>query len=813
MAASGPFVAFAEVALPVPLTQTFSYGIPESLARAGEGFRVRVRFGARSLIGCIFEIQEEAPRLPPGATLKPLSSLVDHEAVLTPAQLELARFITDYYLAAPGLVCRAMLPPETPRGERVTYHRVKSPDSRPASASSSRVLEALSRPMTAAALARVLGKKSVSGTLAALVESGLVERKHRGGGGARTMRVARITEKGSRALREVKLRPTATRILTLLSTSTDPVPIFTIRNELDLGKAGPFRALAKKGYVEILAEEFRRSPWGPLLKLAASEGTVDVDLTQAQGEALEAIQSAVTTRAFQPFVLRGVTGSGKTEVYLRAADAALAQGRSVLMLVPEIALTPRLAALLHSRFGDEVAILHSALGAGERRDEWWRIRQGEAKVVVGARAAALAPIERLGLIVVDEEHESSYKQEESPRYNARDVAIVRARNDGAVVVLGSATPSLESYSHAVEGRYRLLTLPDRIADRPLAKVTLLDMREVVREEGPEVVMARPLREAIAARLRDGEQAMVLLNRRGYAGQLLCRKCGLALQCSDCSVAMTLHRNATLAVCHYCGLGRATPECCDTCGGEYLRLVGYGTERVEELLKALYPGSRVARMDRDTMRRKGSHEALLSRFASREIDLLVGTQMLAKGHDFPAVTLVGVLAADSGLSTPDFRAAERTFQLLTQVAGRAGRGEREGEVLIQAFAPEHYSLQFARAQDFEGFFESERKFRRALHYPPVVSLVNFIVEGDSMAEASTLARRAASFLKRGVPQDVRVLGPAFAMRSKIARRYRSQILLKLPRREHARARAAIRAMLRDEALLRSTVVDVDPMNLS
>jgi primosomal protein N' (replication factor Y) len=339
------------------------------------------------------------------------------------------------------------------------------------------------------------------------------------------------------------------------------------------------------------------------------------------------------------------------------------------------------------------------------------------------------------------------------------------------------------------------------------------MREVVREEGPEVVVARPLREALAARLRDGEQAMVLLNRRGYAGQLLCRKCGLALQCSECSVAMTLHRNATLAVCHYCGLGRATPERCDTCGGEYLRLVGYGTERVEELLKSLFPESRVARMDRDTMRRKGSHEALLSRFASREIDLLVGTQMLAKGHDFPAVTLVGVLAADSGLSMPDFRAAERTFQLLTQVAGRAGRGEREGEVLIQAFAPEHYSLQFARAQDFEGFFESERKFRRALHYPPVVSLVNLVVEGDSMAEASTLARRAASFLRKGVPEEVKVLGPAFAVRSKIAGRYRSQILLKLSRREHARARAAIRAMLKDEALLRSTVVDVDPVTLS
>jgi primosomal protein N' (replication factor Y) len=807
---SPPFVAFAEVALPVPLPQTFSYGVPESLARAGTGYRVRVRFGARSLIGCIFQIHQRAPELPPGATLKPLSSIVDHEAVLTPSQLEIARFIADYYVAAPGLVCRAMLPPDTPREERVLYRKSNKVESRPGNATSARILDALSRPMTARALARALGRKSVGSALAALVESGLVERTHPGGNGARTIRVARITGEGSRALREGSLRPTAARILTLLATSTDPVPIFTIRNELDLGNAAPLRALAKKGLVEVLAEPHRRSPWG---RLARSEGYGEVALTSAQREALAAVEGAIATRAFQPFVLRGVTGSGKTEVYLRAADAALAQGRSVLMLVPEIALTPRLGGLLHSRFGDAVAILHSALGAGERRDEWWRIRQGEAKVVVGARAAALAPVERLGLVVVDEEHESSYKQEESPRYNARDVAILRARNDGAVVVLGSATPSLESYSHAVEGRYRLLTLPDRVGDRPLARVTLLDMREVIREEGPEVVVSRPLREAIAARLQDGEQAMVLLNRRGYAGQLLCRKCGLALQCSECSVAMTLHRNATLAVCHYCGLGRATPDRCGTCGGEYLRQVGYGTERVEELLKSLFPDSRVARMDRDTMRRKGSHEALLSRFASREIDLLVGTQMLAKGHDFPAVTLVGVLAADSGLSTPDFRGAERTFQLLTQVAGRAGRGEREGEVLIQAFAPEHYSLQFARAQDFEGFFESERKFRRALHYPPVVSLVNLVVEGDSMAEASTLARRAASFLRKGVPEEVKVLGPAFAVRSKIAGRYRSQILLKLPRREHGRARAALRGMLKDEELLRSTVVDVDPMNLS
>jgi primosomal protein N' (replication factor Y) len=805
-----PFVGFAEVALPVPLPQTFSYGIPEPLARAGAGSRVRVRFGTRSLIGCIVGIQEKAPDLPRGVTVKPISALLDLEPVLSASQLALARFIADYYLAPPGLVCRSMLPPETPSEERVVYQKAKSADSRVERGIAARILDALSRPITARAVARAVGRKSVASALAALVESGLVERKHGGRGGARTLRVARITEEGSRALAQLKLRPTASRILTLLSTATDPVPVFTIRNELDLPKSLPLRSLEKKRYIEIATEEYRRSPWGRLRSSAVKEVFT---LTPAQREAMDAIRRAIASGEFHPFVLRGVTGSGKTEVYLGAAEVALARGRSVLMLVPEIALTPRLGALLHARFGERVAILHSALGAGERRDEWWRIRQGEARVVVGARAAVLAPVERLGLVVVDEEHESSYKQEESPRYSARDVAIVRARNDGAVAILGSATPSLESYSHAVEGRYRLLTLPDRIGARPLARVTLLDMRKVVREEGPEVVISRPLREALGARLEDKEQAMVLLNRRGYAGQLLCRQCGIALQCSECSVAMTLHRRATLAVCHYCGLGRATPERCQTCGGEYLRQVGYGTERVEEILKSLFPQSRVARMDRDTMRRKGSHEALLSRFASREVDLLVGTQMLAKGHDFPAVTLVGVLAADSGLATPDFRAAERTFQLLTQVAGRAGRGEREGEVLIQAFAPEHYSLGFARAQDFEGFFESERKFRRALHYPPVVSLVNLVVEGDTMAEASTLARRAASALKKSVPEDVKVLGPAFAVRSKIAGRYRSQILLKIPRREHARGRAAIRAMLRDEALLRATMVDVDPTTLT
>jgi primosomal protein N' (replication factor Y) len=414
--------------------------------------------------------------------------------------------------------------------------------------------------------------------------------------------------------------------------------------------------------------------------------------------------------------------------------------------------------------------------------------------------------------VVDEEHEGTYKQEETPRYNGRDVVIKRAKDDGAVVVLGSATPSLNVYRHAEEGRYHLASLPERIGGRSMARVQLIDMREVVRGEGPETILSRQLREALDSRLTAGEQALVLLNRRGYASQLICRQCGLAANCNECSVALTLHRKATLAVCHYCGLGRATPERCDLCQGEYLHLRGYGTERVEETVKELFEGVRVARMDRDTMRRKGSHEALLSRFASRKLDLLVGTQMLAKGHDFPDVTLVGVLAADAGLGVPDFRAAERTFQLLTQVAGRAGRGDRPGGVLIQTFSPDHYSFRHACAQDYPGFYKEEMRFRRALSYPPLVSLINLIFEAEAMPVATREARRAAEALNRKRIPGIKVLGPAFAARSKVAGRYRCQVLVKLPRTQHTAVRKTMRALIEDPALSRTMLIDVDPLTL-
>jgi primosomal protein N' (replication factor Y) len=761
-------------------------------------------------MGCVVDIHEEAPELPSDTKLQPLLRGLDTEPVLSPTLLSLGSWIADYYVSPPGAVFHALLPPETPRRETTRYQRTEKAVEAELRQGSLRakVLDALERPMTAPALSRKLESKQVSRALRYLVDEGYVQAVEGPPAGRRPkILAADITEVGKRALQEETLRPNAARVLTLLATATDPVPLRTIRNELGLQR-GPFESLARRGYIRITKQTISRSPW---LRLDSDAGS-SISPTPAQRSVIKTIESAITRREFLPLVLYGVTGSGKTEVYLRGIEAALASGRSALILVPEIALTPRLAGLLRGRFGNDVAILHSALGVGERRDEWWRVRGGEARVVVGARAAALAPVEKIGLVVVDEEHETTYKQEETPRYNARDVTIKRAKDEGAVVVLGSATPSLNSYSHAMEGRYSLASLPERIGGRGLADVQLIDMKEVVREEGTETILSRPLREALENRFSAGEQALILLNRRGYTSQLVCRQCGLAANCSECSVALTLHKKGSLAVCHYCGLGRPTPARCDVCRGEYLRHRGYGTERVEEVVNELFDAVHVARMDRDTMRRKGSHEALIARFASRKLDLLVGTQMLAKGHDFPAVTLVGVLAADAGLGVPDFRAAERTFQLLTQVAGRAGRGDRPGKVLIQTFSPEHYSLQYACAQDYEGFYSEEMRFRRALGYPPLVSLINLIFEGEEMPKATRNARRVAEALKNSHFQGVKVLGPAFAARSKVAGRYRCQVLIKTARTEHPKVRRILRTLLEDPTLSRTMLIDIDPLTL-
>jgi primosomal protein N' (replication factor Y) len=456
-------------------------------------------------------------------------------------------------------------------------------------------------------------------------------------------------------------------------------------------------------------------------------------------------------------------------------------------------------------------MLHSELSAGERHDEWWRTREGEARVVVGARSAVFAPVPRVGLVVVDEEHDGAYKQDESPRYHARDVAVYRARLEGCPIVLGSATPSVESHANTASGKYARLVLPRRIGPQGLPRVEIVDRRAVLRAGG-DAILSPPLAAALEARLARGEQSLVLLNRRGYATSLLCRECGQQAMCPNCSVALTLHHGGRRALCHYCGHEQPAPAACPSCRGAYLRLTGYGTERVAEAVAAALPKARVERLDRDRARRRGAAASVLAAFEAGEIDVLVGTQMIAKGHDFPRVTLVGVVDADVGLGLPDFRSAERTFQLLTQVAGRAGRGEAKGEVILQSHWPDHYALTLACEQDYERFFEREMEFRRTMSYPPAAALLNLVVRSDDEAKGKAEAEALAAALRKAAPGRFRVLGPAHAPLARLMGEHRFQVLLKGRR---PAMREAVRAALVSrygETRWPGIAVDVDPLTV-
>jgi primosomal protein N' (replication factor Y) len=538
----------------------------------------------------------------------------------------------------------------------------------------------------------------------------------------------------------------------------------------------------------------------------------DRRLTLEQEAALTRLRAMADSRTFGVALVHGVTGSGKTELYIRLSAAVRASGRRVLMLVPEIALTPAIASLFRQAFGDQVAIQHSGLSDGERHDQWQRIRRGDIDVVVGTRSAVFAPLENVGLIVVDEEHDGSYKQEESPRYNGRDVAIVRAQRAGALAVLGSATPSMESYHHAMTGKYERVVLERRVLDRPLASVSVVDMREEYAAEGSDVILSRALREGIQARLDRREQSLVLLNRRGFATAVFCRQCAGTIDCPNCSVSLVVHGegNARRARCHYCNYTSRVPPACPLCAGPYLEQAGFGTERVEAEVKKACPGARVARLDRDAIRKRGALASLLSRFRDGAIDVLVGTQMIAKGHDFPRVTLVGVVSADVGLGLADFRASERTFQLLTQVAGRAGRGEAPGEAIVQTLYPDHYSIQLACRQDFPAFYERELKFRTAMRYPPVISLVNAVVRSRTFAGAMDDAAGIVASL-RTADSGLRILGPAPAPLGKLRGEYRAQLLVKGTNRKKIREALQAALAARPE-LQRRVVVDVDPLSV-
>ena len=783
-----------------------------------------VPLGRRLVTGCV-TAHADAP--PPGLSeVRDVADLLDDTPFLPEPVLDLALWVAGYYLAGPGEAVAAAMPPlawleserryrliETASAAAVTdplQHRIVASLRRSGAA----------RPASALRV-RAEDRSAVESALRALERQGLVERVLAVRGRASAFKVqtiAAITPGGlavTALLEEGRGTPAVHR-LTVLQAETlrrlagVPEGLSSAALQQDGIRLATLRRLAARGLVAVRQERLERDPW----EAASVEPPPLRELTSEQQDATARLERLLDCGAFRAAVLHGVTGSGKTEIYLRLAARAVAQGRRTLVLVPEIALTPQVARQFRAAFGARVAIQHSALAAGERHDQWHRIRRGEIDVVVGTRSAVFAPLDRLGLIVVDEEHDTSYKQEESPRYHGRDVAVLRGQRAGALVVLGSATPSLESYENSERGRYERVVLARRVLDRPLARVRVVDLREEYAEVGPDVVLSRSLQAAVADRLARGEQTLLLLNRRGLATAVFCRQCGHILDCRNCSVSLTVHatrHGRARALCHYCGYTMGVPTTCVRCAAPYLEQAGFGTARVQEEVARLFPGIRAARVDRDTMVRRGAVERILGAFSRQEVDLLVGTQMIAKGHDFPKVTLVGVVSADMGLGLADFRAAERTFQLLTQVVGRAGRGERSGEALVQTIHPEHYSIRLACDQDYAAFFLEERRYRAALRYPPVVTLVNVVVRQPSLSEALLRAADLAERLRRAAGNRFGVLGPAPAPLTRLRGEYRAQLFLKGRNRRLMRE-ALAEALQASGDQRRRITVDVDPIGM-
>jgi primosomal protein N' (replication factor Y) (superfamily II helicase) len=825
--------AYCEVALPVPLDRTFTYGVRLG-QRPLRGARVIAPFRNEKLIGVVTAVDAKAPT---EVEVKYLEAVLDEEPLLSERLLELAEWTAQYYLAPLGEVLRAMLPLSA-EVRRTVYYRLtdlgrdvlaRSADgdhgkgivthgrrrgelSREEQDMERRVLERLAkgepvkvstlRTATAAPLtllASMARKKWIARETAA------AERDAR-----RMERFAVLIGDG----RLPALTEKQTAIMAELAASGGELPLVELRRrELP---SSTLQTLVRRGLVRIdeRPEAFRLGGLTPSSEVFS--------LNAAQTDALATITVAIG--GFHPFLLFGVTGSGKTAVYLAAMQKALDRGMTSILLVPEIGLTPQTAGLLDQAFGQKVALLHSALTPEERSEQWRRIRRGDAPIVVGTRSAIFAPTPNLGLILVDEEHDQSYKQEETPRYNARDVAVMRAKLAGAVVVMGSATPSLESWQNAERGKYTRIELRDRVMNRPLPEVELVDMRREFKESGQDQLFSRSLVEQTKAALERGEQALILLNRRGYSFAVMCRACGEKLECQNCAIALTHHKapseDADLAragqrlECHYCGYKRTVPARCPKCDSEHLYYLGAGSQQGEERLAKIFPFARIGRMDRDTVRGRYDLEHLLARLHSGEINLLVGTQMIAKGHDIHGVTLVGVVGCDHALSMPDFRAAERVFQLMTQVSGRAGRGDLPGRVVVQTYYPDHYAILAATAHDYKSFAERELKYRRWMHYPPFGALANVLVHSQKLEEAAAWSAILGKWLQKAAIEGVRVLGPCTAPIARIKGVYRFHMILKSATRKALNE--ALRSLLAHAAAQdvprRNLIVDVDALRL-
>jgi primosomal protein N' (replication factor Y) (superfamily II helicase) len=758
----------ARVSLEIALRKEFDYLIPPGLGGQIEvGTRVQVPFGPRKIFGTVTALAEESAR----ANLKPILKVIGAQTLVTPKVLNLARWIAGYYCCAPEIALKSVLPEAVRKKE-----------------------EGWKKQLFVRAL-------PVAGDLPKLAK--------------RQREIWNLVEER----REILL----SELLELAETT-----------------AATVRKLEDRGLVEITSEISERDPYAREHILPSQP----LALNPAQASALEKIVAAMdkplSTLNPQPstFLLHGVTGSGKTEIYLQALAHALEQGKGAIVLVPEISLTPQTVERFKARFSSGklqtlVAVLHSHLSAGERHDEWHKIRQGRARIVIGARSAIFAPVEPLGLVIVDEEHEHTYKQEEAPRYHARDVAIMRGQMENAVVVLGSATPSLESYYNCKRGKYTLLELPERVDDQKMPHVRVVDMRQAAAKEKGPPIFSPQLKEAIHQRLDRGEQTILFLNRRGYSTSLQCPKCGFVANCPNCSLALTYHRIEQKLSCHICGHGERVPSVCPNpkCRNPAIRFAGTGTQKVEDVLAKLFPNARVKRMDADAMKRKDDYRRILGDFRTGKIDILVGTQMIAKGLHFPNVTLVGIIYADLALHQPDFRAGERTFQLLTQVAGRAGRGDVEGEVFVQAFAPFHPAIQYARRHDFTGFYEQEIEFREQLKYPPVsrVALLTLkgrnedkvkfsaehlkrVLESKVQGPKSEAALTGKALELRHQTLDLIISGPAPAPLLRAETFYRYQIMLRtraMTKLSQQLAKVVETLALPEDVTLS---VDIDPVNL-
>ncbi|HUB83960.1 MAG TPA: primosomal protein N' [Bryobacteraceae bacterium] len=800
---------YCDVSLPVPVDQLFTYSLPLTLRhRVQPGSRIAVPFGPRKLTGVILRCHDDRPEIATRDALR----LIDSAPVLDSELLALGRWIAGYYCAPLGEVLRGMLP----LASEIRHGKVWSLTDAGRDAARQLLLDSAAddpviqilrmlekRPLSAAYLAKALpladkAIKSLERKGFIVVEQVQTERDPLRAPSDR-LRV----ELAAAPPAELKLNKPERELRAFLELHPGSHNLKELEDTVRNASIAA-RSLARKAVVTLKPET---------LAIAAGPARVRHSLNPAQQNGYEQISAAIAGNRYQTFLLHGVTGSGKTEVYLNCIESALAAGRSALLLVPEIALTPAMAGQFFARFGDRVAILHSAFTDVERSDQWRRIRSGAASVVVGTRSGVFAPVRNLGLIVVDEEHDGSYKQEENPRYNGRDVAIVRAQAANACVVLGSATPSLESRYNAEREKYTLLELPARIEERPMPTVELIDMRQEFLETRQQATFSRKLIEAIGARLENGEQTIVLLNRRGFSSFVACRACGERVSCMNCSLTLTHHKRDRRLLCHYCGYAEKIPSVCPKCQSEHIYFLGLGSEKVEEELHRAFPTARIARLDRDTVTGKRQYETILNEFREGSFDILVGTQMIAKGHDIPNVTLVGVVSADIGLGMPDFRAAERTFQLLTQVAGRAGRGNVPGIVIIQTINPDHYAIRMAAAQDYAAFYQKELHFRRMMLYPPFSAMANVLVRAEKK-EAAMRMSSELGLLLNPPPEKLKIMGPAEAPVPRLKNEYRYQFLVKAASRKVLNELLQrVRAFaLEHKWGATALVIDVDPLTL-